>query len=786
MGSIRSIQAWVVVAIVLLGCHTNTSLAQNDFKKGDEVEFYHGGSAYIIRTRIQKIEKNGNIYVRYETPFEKFGSTSKSAPPKYFWRAGDEPNPAPDNEFKLGDEVEFYYSHTDRVAFGVVTNISPGGLRYTIYYPVRGGNTRRDSVQVDAVWLKGAEKKPLPKFYRKVEPLGSVYAFEKAKPKPFREWTAGGGKFTLNARFVSAPKKSVELEKEDGSTITVELSKISEADREYVADILKNSTARRRVQGDPVIPFSKNRLKLKPGQWDFKYEPDEKADYSLPQNDVAMAEPVGFGARREGFYDWTPLALGEDPETFESRDVTYKFSQWVMAQDGRRCFLAANSYREASLIQGFDFISGELEFAELIDGRTLAISQDGSKVAFAQTYQGFGRGELIVKEIGIDGKVLQRRVIKSFADDEGYNPQAGYFMNDSVLVTVGRRIVAFDIDKGTGYSTTPFPKDARLLDFAISPNRKHIAMASAGGIFLYDVARGKPIGAIRTDLTYWTKMAFSPDGTKLVVSTDIRGVLKLFDLKTGEQIGDTIYHGKWIKDSLAWAHPRFILIDYKHAFDLELGVFLWEFKPKGDFFNPIFYMGGNTFMINDGNLRLSPVGYPMERIANEASSLSLEDAVVLEKGDSYAINLSTGFDQRDNDKIIESFQRQLDFRGLTYDENSQNIFYCTVDYGNEKTTKIRMKKDDFRAIRYTPSTCSIELEIDGVLKWNHKRVNTLGGGTLYGQRGESPQQAADRICRPKVSNFTTVGFPNKFILFPNGKAILGSSVIDRDGVTDDE
>src|SRR2546430_12045494 len=67
-------------------------------------------------------------------------------------------------------------------------------------------------------------------------------------PAEFRTWSDASGKFTVKAKFVSAADGKVTLEQEDGSTVEVELAKLSPADQKYVAD----------QQAAADSPFKKN------------------------------------------------------------------------------------------------------------------------------------------------------------------------------------------------------------------------------------------------------------------------------------------------------------------------------------------------------------------------------------------------------------------------------------------------------------------------------------------------------------------------------------------------
>jgi hypothetical protein len=52
----------------------------------------------------------------------------------------------------------------------------------------------------------------------------------------FRTWSDASGQFSVKAKFVSADGAKVTLQQEDGSTLEIELAKLSDADRKYVAE----------------------------------------------------------------------------------------------------------------------------------------------------------------------------------------------------------------------------------------------------------------------------------------------------------------------------------------------------------------------------------------------------------------------------------------------------------------------------------------------------------------------------------------------------------------------
>src|SRR5438552_1557723 len=82
----------------------------------------------------------------------------------------------------------------------------------------------------------------------------------------FRTWSDASGKFTVKAKFVAAADGKVTLEQEDGSTIEVELAKLSPADQKYVADqkAAADSPFKKKPAETPFQPKSKAKSRSKP------------------------------------------------------------------------------------------------------------------------------------------------------------------------------------------------------------------------------------------------------------------------------------------------------------------------------------------------------------------------------------------------------------------------------------------------------------------------------------------------------------------------------------------
>jgi hypothetical protein len=64
----------------------------------------------------------------------------------------------------------------------------------------------------------------------------------KPEPATMRTWTSRNGNFSIQAKYISAEETKVTLEKENGTIITVEVSKLSQEDRDYVKRQLESET----------------------------------------------------------------------------------------------------------------------------------------------------------------------------------------------------------------------------------------------------------------------------------------------------------------------------------------------------------------------------------------------------------------------------------------------------------------------------------------------------------------------------------------------------------------
>src|SRR4051812_35946950 len=86
--------------------------------------------------------------------------------------------------------------------------------------------------------------------------LGLAAASARAQ-QDLRTWKDTSGQFTIKAKFVSVAEGVVTLQEEDGSSLEIELAKLSEADRKYVAERQKAAASPFRKKAAAPSPFRK-------------------------------------------------------------------------------------------------------------------------------------------------------------------------------------------------------------------------------------------------------------------------------------------------------------------------------------------------------------------------------------------------------------------------------------------------------------------------------------------------------------------------------------------------
>ena len=109
-----------------------------------------------------------------------------------------------------------------------------------------------------------------------------------AAPPAMHRWTDRTGKFSTDAEFVEIKQDSVVLKKADGSTVTLPLARLSDADREYLSTFLKPDSKSSKDRASSNLtssdaltepPAGKNAPVRWPGMERYPLRPDGTPDF---------------------------------------------------------------------------------------------------------------------------------------------------------------------------------------------------------------------------------------------------------------------------------------------------------------------------------------------------------------------------------------------------------------------------------------------------------------------------------------------------------------------------
>ena len=408
----------------------------------------------------------------------------------------------------------------------------------------------------------------------------------------------------------------------------------------------------------------------------------------------------------------------------------------------------------------------------LKDCKMLAISPSGKTVATFKDGWGSAPGRVDFWRTE-DGNLRQTASWKTagFHDRDGFAPKQGFFVDETRLLTIGKRVALWDCETAASlYSfqvsnTTP----------AFSPNKKQVAVASQDSVYLISVNDGKVLGTIDDAGASLGGLAFSQNGRFLAGYSRQNGAIRIWDLNDGELIQQMAAPGG-SASSIQWVGNRYLLISNNALMDVELRATVWNYNM----------MNGKVFSAGDGRFwivtktKLVPVKLPHKKLTKLTGNLDPEELLVLKPGVSVGLELNLPFRPNEQKEIRDTLTAQLEGAGVTIGNSADYQLKLTVKKGKRQTTEMSGFHDPFgrrgtQKISFTPNTCHIALTRGDAVLWQ-KSATYSAGGIIHLNEGESAQAAATRLCQPKPGFFTNVKIPPFIAVLPGNKPLGVSSI----------
>jgi WD40 repeat protein len=504
-----------------------------------------------------------------------------------------------------------------------------------------------------------------------------------------RTWSDASGNFTLKAKFVGVADGKVTLQQEDGSSIEIELAKLSDADQKYVAE--QKAAAEnpfKKKNDNPFQPKAKTDASAEPGLTAVDWSGVKIIDINPASGTWKLPPSAGPGG------DLKPQIIRLPAKT----DFFEKVNGLTVSVVANRAVVGYSTNKPGQNTGGttrlafVDLAAGKLIAAVNVPGlfAPIALADDGNRVLVRRDE--FGGDKMDRLELwALDGSAI-RKIAQwiPYDDVKGNDREVKWaaFLADGRLATCsgGGRLAVWDLEPlRPAYQLTI--KGGGIP--ALSPDRKLIAFAEEKEVGVLDAATGQVLVTREMPTTPWPALAFSPDGKRLAcVGFD---KLYVWDAATGDVQREMPFQGVHVAGKVAWADADHVLVGGTTLLDLERQIRLWDYHGG----EPATSAGGLCwFVANEGERApggLVGVKLPQETVlARLAKAMAEPDFFVLKPGKTVAIDVTGLADSDRQDAVAAALKAKLEADGFQVGAAGTITLKATTEQGKEREVSCRM------------------------------------------------------------------------------------------------
>ncbi len=581
-----------------------------------------------------------------------------------------------------------------------------------------------------------------------------------------RTWSDASGQFEIQATYVSEKAGVVTLRNAAGEEFEIELAKLSDADRKYVA-ALKSNPFRKKPEspfkprmsdaaataGGPVDWTGVPRLSVPLHESGWKVEPPQPSAFEVTPRKVGLP-------KKTDFFEKQSATVGND------RCGRVAVGYWLAGR-GREREQGTSRFAVA------DLLTGKLIGTGKVEGQTqvtpMAVDDSGEYVVMRHG------PELEVWTFTRSGGTK----VRSWEPypDGGKGIASGGFLNDDQLLT-WREGEAAVWDFASSRPLYRFSVSGRP---TISPDRRYVAFVAGGSVALLDTQKQEIIAAAPTPgKLNWPTCSFSPSGKRIGCVAFDR--ILVWDTATGELYRDIPLKGIHINGQISFPHDDYVIVGGGYLLELENRLRAWQYDGTGQQFT----MGKYSVLAING----SPEGAVMIGEIPHAAvieavekALTRPDLFVFRKGVAVRLDCN-GVPGGQSARVEKSLRDKLAAMECTVADDAKVSLVATVS-GPRTATRSYMRSGDHTVTEYSTS---LKLVYDGKTAWQ------TGGGNipfmLSLKRGENVAGKLAELSKgPDYSFFDRIRLP-EFVQHPGestpGRASawlgLGKSKVTINGI----
>jgi hypothetical protein len=614
--------------------------------------------------------------------------------------------------------------------------------------------------------------------------------------KGFRTWQDDSGKFKIEAELAGVEGDSVRLKRRDGTTITVALSRLSEADRQFVERLQGKSG------GEPSEEAAAEEDEPSAEEDEYVDElPTKRAEMENVEVVLLSADAAPSNLEPDGGVAVATLtrrvvALPPKSDFFERAGglfVAAAAPNQVMIP-----FSKMNEHGKPTRVVLCDLKQGGQR------ARSLAFSADALAMDIGPA------GDLILSRangfhFGTKSRVDLWRVKGNKLEHElGWKPYAGEDHGgrdgdvEWAAFVDAERVLTLSGSNKLVLWKLPEVRAVYSLDVcfhtqpAFSAGRKYLAALTDVGLAVLDAKTGEVKGVYPTAEKSGMPI-FRPDGKQLALVTPYRLVVWEFaDGKVYRDIGCSV--GAVGRLGVAWPSKDYILVGGRYLVDLPRYSVLWDYQGS-DFAESI----SRQFwcLCSDRNsLALVPLPLPHQAAQAAASQLKPEDYRAIEPGVTVSLEVNVSVQPDQAQQIQQHFESQLKDRGMKIAAGSPYKLVVCTKLGELETLQYEESRGLFplprfrgpfggpsgpvRTINFQDQVSEIAFLVNGQQAWAASATVRAPDHIAVAQ-DQTPEQAVQNLQKPNVNFFYDVQIPS-YVAKPRDMISFGASRLTPQGL----
>lgn len=625
-----------------------------------------------------------------------------------------------------------------------------------------------------------------------------------ARAQAVRTWADASGKFTIQAKFVSAKDGVVTLEQTDGENLEIELKSLAPADQKYVADQLKAAANNPFRKKAAVSPFRKKAAGAAGAMDESTGAVGAgqlvRPDWSNVQTIVATPSTSGWQVSVAALAaPASPAKLRVVP--LPARSNFFEGSKGLVINAGGTKavvgYAGANpgpNQKGASRAVLCDLENGKFLGQGAQPGlyAPLALSDDGAQVLMRTDVFGpGGHDRLEFWNLGKAGLVKGDQWVphegETGANQGDRDIRWAAYLDDKRIATSSEKgiLVIWQIKPLKPLAILTLQSGCSP---ALSPDRKLLAFATPKEIGVLDTTSLEVVATqpAPSPNMAWTSFAFSPSGKRLACKVFV-SKLDVYDVAGGAQYREISLQGLNAQSPPVFADDDHLILGEHTLVDLESQVRLWQYNgnERVASSNGLCWFEVAAGMNQAGALVAAKVPTPS---ADQALKRAMSDPTffILKPGKSVAIDVNAIPDASQRNGVAQAITANLAKNGVKVAAGSPLVVLAALEPGKEQEIAYRSFGRGGRSVerfKIRPWTGRIKFVYQGQTAWESSASTVPMFEFARLKKDESLQDHVKKFEQPNYQYFGNVELP-KLLTKPSGNnaGTMGMSQVSTSGV----